>query len=418
MRTVISSFPCLAPARGGELCFLSSTPRDKRIQCNIFGHVTMNTNWKGWEVWCLSKVEGSDDGTFIVTSWTHDRKVLCSDPDGTVRTTENPGGEWEKWRVQKHSERGVILRSVAHEDRVLWTNGHKIRTECYDGGSNNEDCLWCLEPAHTNHFFVSSNASDKRIGCTPDRAVFTTDNRKEWEHWVVEFVGAGAVVIKSHAHHHNEARFLTVEDGSTVTMGHDPFTWQVELSPHGGVTFCSTAGKKFLTCNSGVEGVTLVVVEARDVDDKSTSWNLEPRMPTTISANQIWALTGAGLFGLVTVIAAPFAVVGIVGAMGFGTGGIVAGSAAAGMMSAEAIAVGGGVVAGGTVATLQSIGAVGLGVAGTSAAMAGGAVLGSAVIGGTGALVLGPEDRETSNSLVVDPHSGPHGRPLASWRSW
>jgi hypothetical protein len=417
MRTVISSFPCLAPSRG-ELCFISSSIHDKRIQCNIFGHVTMNSNWKGWEVWCLS--EGTNDGSFIITSWTHDRKVLCSDPDGTVRTTENPGGAWEQWKVQKVSERGVILRSVAHEDRVLWTDGQTLRTEFYyddggNGGSNNqEDCLWCLEPAHTNHFFLSSHASDQRVGCTPDRAVFTTDNRKEWEHWVVEFVGSGAVVLKSHAHH-NEARFLTVEDGSKVTMGHKAYTWQVELSPHGGVTFCSMDCKKFLTCNPGVDGVTLAIEEAHDAEDKSMSWILEPRMPSTISANQIWALTGAALFGLTTVIAAPFAVVGMVGAMGFGTGGIVAGSAAAGMMSAEAIAAGGaGVAAGGTVATLQSIGAVGLGVAGTSGAMAGGAVLGSAVAGGTSALVLGAEDRDSPNSLVVDPH----GRPFASWRSW
>jgi hypothetical protein len=122
------------------------------------------------------------------------------------------------------------------------------------------------------------------------------------------------------------------------------------------------------------------------------------------------------MFGLATVIAAPFAVVGTVGAMGFGTGGIVAGSAAAGMMSTAAIAAGGGVVVGGTVATLQTIGALGLGVTGTSGAMAGGAVIGSAVVGAAGELVLRSKDRATPSSLV-DSSSG-HCLPLASWRYW
>ncbi len=52
--------------------------------------------------------------------------------------------------------------------------------------------------------------------------------------------------------------------------------------------------------------------------------------------------------------AAPFAVVGAVGAIGFTSGGIAAGSMAASMMSSSAIASGGGVAAGGVVATLQS----------------------------------------------------------------
>ena len=61
--------------------------------------------------------------------------------------------------------------------------------------------------------------------------------------------------------------------------------------------------------------------------------------------------------GVTTIVAASRVVVGVVGAMGFGSGGIAAGSMASGLMSAEAVASGGGVAAGGPVATLQSIGA-------------------------------------------------------------
>ncbi|KAJ0008866.1 hypothetical protein NQD34_016280, partial [Periophthalmus magnuspinnatus] len=46
----------------------------------------------------------------------------------------------------------------------------------------------------------------------------------------------------------------------------------------------------------------------------------------------------------------------VLGAVGFGSAGILAGSVAAKMMSAAAIANGGGVAAGSTVAVLQSVG--------------------------------------------------------------
>mmetsp|Transcript_150040 Transcript_150040/g.482241 ORF Transcript_150040/g.482241 Transcript_150040/m.482241 type:complete len:407 (+) Transcript_150040:70-1290(+) len=83
-------------------------------------------------------------------------------------------------------------------------------------------------------------------------------------------------------------------------------------------------------------------------------------------------------------VAAPFAVMGVVGALGFQTGGIVAGSTAAGMMSAEAAAAGGGVAAGGLVATLQSIGAAGLGTAATAGAVTTGAAAGGITAGALG----------------------------------
>lgn len=66
------------------------------------------------------------------------------------------------------------------------------------------------------------------------------------------------------------------------------------------------------------------------------------------------ALVGAGTVRLV----AP-----VLGAIGFGPAGIVAGTFAATAMAFAAAANGGGVVAGGVIATLQSTGAAGLGLA-------------------------------------------------------
>ncbi|KAG7465923.1 hypothetical protein MATL_G00159450 [Megalops atlanticus] len=78
-------------------------------------------------------------------------------------------------------------------------------------------------------------------------------------------------------------------------------------------------------------------------------------------------VTGAG----VAVVAVPI----VLGAVGFTSGGILAGSKAAAMMSAAAMANGGGVASGSLVAVLQSTGAAGLSTAGTLATSAVGSTL-------------------------------------------
>ena len=106
----------------------------------------MDGKWKGWEVWRFIK---DDSGDFIITSWTHDQKVLCSDGDGRVYTTENKEGSWEKWRISLNGH-GVRIQSVEH-GRSLAFSGQDLYTMDKD-----EDTSWHLQPAHRNQFFLSS----------------------------------------------------------------------------------------------------------------------------------------------------------------------------------------------------------------------------------------------------------------------
>lgn len=72
-------------------------------------------------------------------------------------------------------------------------------------------------------------------------------------------------------------------------------------------------------------------------------------------------------------VLAPLVVTGVVGALGFGAGGIVGGTAASGIMASY----GGTVAAGSACAVLQSIGAAGLGAAGTAIASTVGGLAGA-----------------------------------------
>lgn len=77
-------------------------------------------------------------------------------------------------------------------------------------------------------------------------------------------------------------------------------------------------------------------------------------------------------------VLAPVAVIGAVGALGFGTVGVAAGSIAAGIQSAV---YGGAVTSGSIFAICQSIGAAGLGIAGTVSSAAVGATAGGVISG-------------------------------------
>ncbi|KAA8582345.1 hypothetical protein FQN60_009085 [Etheostoma spectabile] len=89
-----------------------------------------------------------------------------------------------------------------------------------------------------------------------------------------------------------------------------------------------------------------------------------------------FAALGGGAVG--AVVAAPV-VLGVVGALGFTSGGIAACSYAAGMMSTAAVANGGAVAAGSTVALLQAVGAAGLSGTATAAVAGAGAGVGAGV---------------------------------------
>ena len=60
---IFSCLPCMEES-GNELCFISHPVYDRRLRCDVFGQVGMDSNWKGWEVWRF--VKNDDDGSGLM----------------------------------------------------------------------------------------------------------------------------------------------------------------------------------------------------------------------------------------------------------------------------------------------------------------------------------------------------------------
>lgn len=411
---------------GHELCFISHPKNNKRIRCNVFGSLSPNRDWGGWEVWRFIKNE--ENGNFVITSRTHEQMVLCSNEAGEISTADKEklvsDGKLkaEEWKITLHPEsEGVMIQSVKHNrclahknyegfymsEKLKDTVWHRFLLSFGYNLDEEKDTVWHLEPAHRNQFFVSSICRDKRLSSTKNNELVTSDTKEASGQWVIEPTNEkiGHFTIRSLLH----SKYLGLSEDGTPIVGESKENWMIGISPHGGVFIqMPVENGGFLSCN--FNGHPCIA----STNSSSETWSLKPIMPESMNSSQFWSRVGIGAAAITAAIAMPFAVTGVVGLMGFGSAGIGTGSMAAGMMSAEAIVSGGAIAAGGTVATLQSIGAVGLSVAGTSAAAGAGAVVGGlsslAVVTANKGL-----DKEEQKIKLDEPEKH---LPLCSWRMW
>eukprot|EP00339_Tiarina_fusa_P013373 CAMPEP_0117010868 /NCGR_PEP_ID=MMETSP0472-20121206/9471_1 /TAXON_ID=693140 ORGANISM="Tiarina fusus, Strain LIS" /NCGR_SAMPLE_ID=MMETSP0472 /ASSEMBLY_ACC=CAM_ASM_000603 /LENGTH=692 /DNA_ID=CAMNT_0004713513 /DNA_START=114 /DNA_END=2192 /DNA_ORIENTATION=+ len=427
----------------GELCFLSNPTADRRLKCNVFGHLSLesneNNNWKGWEVWRFIDVGNYE---LLITSWTHTTRVLASNWAGKVVTTEDRHGFGTRWRVMKGIYgNGVLLQSVetGRYLRVVGDQGCDQNESINKSNNNNNNnnvsydfntvdrpeefgTEWQLESANKNVFYLLGRGNDKLLSCTRNGGTKLGNRPTSWEEWRVAKV-LGTYNNKYEIYSTRFKRYLGVDHRGDLVVTNEERNsisdlWEIEVSATGGYIITSTNIMHPGRLCYDVERSCWTVSSAKHED---CEWSLHPKMPESISGPQLGVMVGAGVGALALTVAAPFAVAWGVAAIGFGAEGICAGSAAAAMMSAEAVASGGGIVAGGLVATLQSIGAAGLGVAGTTAAMGGGALLGSAGLGITAAVVGGKDDQDGISAQEPDElefNSELSRLPLCAWRSW
>lgn len=396
----------------GELCFITSPNLEKQLSYHPWsGLLSMSKNRKGWEVWRFIE---AGDGHVRIMSW-HDGYILCSDEYGKVWTTrsrsrsyKNNAGESDKWDVEltPDGSEGVVFKSVSHGRYLQAKNCGELSTCEFMNGT---PAVWHITAANSQQFFLSSLAQDRRIGCNKG-GIVSTKNRKDWEVWELHHEDNGFVSLRSRKF----GKILSSDqDGNLYQTDHvgQNALWKIEISPTGTLHMVSKISGRYLSSNENGEKFSTRSISHPEA---SECWSLEPALPSTITGKKMMNLSIGGSVAALSIVAAPFAVMGAVGAMGFGSAGIAGGSMAAGMMSAEAIASGGAIAAGGTVATLQSIGAAGLGVAGTAASMSAGAVVGASTIGISAAASKGPSSMgESTTATATD-----FNRPFCAWRSW
>lgn len=307
-------------------------------------------------MWRFIRDESS--GHFIMNSWAHSKKFLCSGPDGRIFTTENKEGTWEKWRIVSHPKlEGLRIESVEHH-RFLSCRGKDL----YTNEKEEKDTAWFLEPAHRNHFFISATSHDKRLSSS-NELPFTSKNRKAWEKWIIEPTNEdiGQYTIRSMEH----GKYLGSQEDDTIVVSEKKHLWTIGLSTQegGGYLIHSTEHGRRLTMDWNGN------LYIEEVGNSHVAWQLEPILPHALTVEQIWSRVGLAVTSVVDV-----AVIGVMGAKGFG--------------------------ACGTAATLQSFCTVGLGLAGVS-------IIGLVSLAATG---FGNKDERV---VIDEPEKY---LPLCSWR--
>lgn len=359
----------------GELCFISNPVIHNQIRCNVFGKLSLSTSFQGWEVFRFIEV---GNGHVAISSWTHTRKFLSSDPDGRVFTSENRRGHWEKWQLEKTSPNGVFIISVAHPGRYLSigrVDGEALQTTTRP----NDFSLWHIDAAHCNTYFLSSittspnNKKQAMQVSSRRKGPFLSPHRRGWEEWKMERSPQGDVTFYSKAHE----KYLGCNsqgDLHTTTYKGDWVLWEIEESPYGGIYLKSKAHHCYMSIKDGQ-----LCTAPDSTFGESETFRMEPRLPPTISGPKLAALGLAGAVGLALTVAVPYAVVGVLEVAG-------------------------------VAATELSL------LAGS------GAILGASVMGTTAIVVkneargsggLLPTSAEINDDYLMTAH-----RPISAWRTW
>lgn len=361
----------------GELCFISNPVMHTQLRCNVFGQLSLSSVFQGWEVFRFIEV---GFGYVAISSWTHSHKFLSSDPDGRVFTSENRLGHWEKWRLEK-TENGVYIMSVAHPGRYL-TIGREGEDMIQTTIQPTDFAKWHLDAAHSNLYYLGTKGkSDNKLQVSSNKhGPFLSKHRRDWEEWKMDRTPSGDVTLWSKAHEKYLGCNSNGELHTTSTKG-DWSLWELEESPYGGVFLKSKAHQRTLS----VANDNLYTTQ--DSFTEAETFQLEPKLPITISGPRLAALGAAGAVGIALTVAMPYAVLGAMEAAGWAATelSILAG------FSAEAVA-----------------------------GMGGGALLGVGVLGTTAAVVKDEIDgRKLNASTEVkgDYLIGVH-RPISAWRNW
>jgi len=261
----------------------------------------LDSNWNGWEVWRLIEVGNSE---LILSSWTHDSKVLASDAtSGKIYTTAEENRHQSRdcrWTVAK-GRNGVVLHPVAHGRYLCATLSNDF---CTVDNLATEGVEWHLEPANSKVFFLS--VGEKYLsGRDNGLPVTTTPNRNDLEGWKIEPCSNQGNNMFS-IYSCKDKRFLGSSMGGRIWTTSDPkdpaIVWELEEAPDGGYFIISLLHERYLHYKDSNGSIP-------STSEMEQSWKLCLRMPGSISGGRIAALSGAGVAAGALMLVSPFAFV-------------------------------------------------------------------------------------------------------------
>jgi hypothetical protein len=369
----------------GELLFMSNPTIDKRLRCDAFGKLNLAENWKGWEVFRF--VEAGNGGQLQIVSWTHE-KVLYSTEHGKVGTTDDRESNATLWTVARHCNEdgtggGVLLQSVEHGRYLCALSATELGTVASESFAF-AAVQWELEPANTRIFSLASS-SNVFLSSRHNGEVFTAKRGKDWEEW--KMIPVALAENEDENCTNTKENLFTIlsckhgqylgssDDGRVYTTEtlQDAEYWELEESPKGDgyIIISHLHGERQLYCDEK-GNMSTSSIECQE-------WQLKPRMPGSISKNQMF----------------------------------MAGVAAATLLVASPISLAWGVAARAPLAAMV----VGTEVLTAEALVYG---VGTAVVGTSAAVILADQMHRhgTKNTQQNENPIQSVKRPLVAWRSW
>lgn len=321
----------------GELCYMSLVSWDMRVRCDIIGNLSLSKKCQGWEAWRFSE---AGNGYVRISPWAHSEKLLTSDEDGYVCTTEEQRGSAEIWSVEKapNGLYGVIIKS-AESGRILRYNHKRENFHTIERTSYllDESCVWDLESLHRQTYYLVSTDSGRKLEAT--RKGLGTSGlpvRFASEEWkvVISDNEPGVVMLFSI----NRQQYLASEASGEVMLVTDPpqndsAKWTVE-ERETGIVILSLYTKRVLVAP---EQGTICTVEAGTMVMGTTRWNLEAKIPRQVNREKMQAVGTAVAIGVAGTVATPFLIGGAIGVLGVAHVGVAGEIAIGSIRAVEAL---------------------------------------------------------------------------------
>jgi len=320
----------------GELCFMSMPCMDTRTRCDIFGNLTMSTKFQGWEAWRFS--EAGMDGHIRISPWAHREKLLSSDDDGFVCTTEERG-DAEIWSVEKapNGLYGVIIKS-AQTNRVLRYDESESRFHTIPSSSHllDESCVWDLESVHRQVYYIVASdsgrkleAARKGLGTSGLPVRFSSE---EWK--IIPTNDPGVVILFSVA---RQGYLSSDASGNVFLSTKNPWNgsakWTVEERETGFVILSWNTKRVLVAPENGL----IITVAAGTMVNGSTRWKLEPKLPRQVNKEKVQAVGTAVAIGVAGTVATPFLIGGAIGVLGVAHVGVAGEIAIGSIRAVEAL---------------------------------------------------------------------------------